>query len=169
MWVLGLDRNLRKHDNQWFKTWYMWGSIDDICIWSWKIDDYNVLRCLEKFWFVRRKLQQVVNWKKLIFGFWTDMYRYIRLMHRFIRPFASIHDAMHRFIMVQIVKQGLKRIMHRFIGGMYRFISSYASIHDAYASMHAAVMHRFMWMHRFILADFWKMRKIQLFRKRFRS
>ena len=64
------------------------------------------------------------------------MYRYIRLMHRFIRPFASIHDAMHRFIMVQIVKQGLKRIMHRFIGGMYRFISSYASIHDAYASIH---------------------------------
>ena len=57
-------------------------------------------------------------------------------MHRFIRPFASIHDAMHRFIMVQIVKQGLKRIMHRFIGGMYRYISSYASIHDAYASIH---------------------------------
>ena len=66
-------------------------------------------------------------------------------------------------------KNGETGFMHRFIMVMHRYISSYASIHDAYASMHAAVMHRFMWMHRFILADFWKMRKIQLFRKRFRS
>ena len=123
----------------------------------------------KKFWFDRRKFQQVGIEENWFFDVFTVMYRYIQLMYRFIRLMYRYMRPMHRCMLGRMKKNGAETHYASIHREMYRFIISYASIHDAHASMHAAVMHRFMWMHRYILGRFWKMRKIQLFRKRFRS